>query len=74
MIDSSFLRLRNPDSTADVICLNCFQTVARSQEHIDLIAAESDHTCDPRDLVLLRYGSSSVAQRNTSNSELMGMS
>ena len=58
MIHSNFMRLHNPDSTSDVICLNCFQTIAISQEQFGLASAESNHLCSPSDLILQHYGSS----------------
>ena len=62
MINSVFMRLHNPDATADVICLNCFKAIAHSQQVPDLAIAENNHVCDPCDLVLLRYGSSDSIQ------------
>ena len=67
MITSSFMRLRNPDSTTDVICLNCFQPVMRSQQVADLAALEADHICNPCDVVLQRYGGSNFVQKNAPN-------
>jgi hypothetical protein len=47
MTNSAFARRQNNDSTTDLICLGCFQTVARVEEEADLAAAEIDHACDP---------------------------
>jgi hypothetical protein len=74
MINAGFMRLQNPDSTADVICLDCFKVVAHSENQLDLAAAESDHVCNPCDLVLLRYGSSNGVQRTAENAVANGMS
>lgn len=67
MITSSFMRLQNPDSTTDVICLNCFQSVTRSHQGVDLPVVEAEHICNPCDVLLQRYGSSTVARKNVSN-------
>ena len=72
MINSSFMRLQNPDATADVICLNCFKAIARSQQMRDLAVAENNHICDPCDLILLRYGSSDDIQNNSINARAKG--
>jgi hypothetical protein len=45
MANSGFIRRQNPDSTADVICLSCFRTIAYSQAQADLAAAENNHDC-----------------------------
>jgi hypothetical protein len=54
MANSGFGRRHNGDSTTDLICLSCFQTIAHSREQADLAAAERDHACNPfSDLVQL---------------------
>jgi hypothetical protein len=57
MINPGFMRWLNPDSTIDVICLNCFETVVKSGIRDALGAGEKDHVCNPSDLVLLRSAS-----------------
>ena len=58
MTNSGFVRRQNNDSTTDLICLGCFQTVAHSQEQADLAAAETEHACDPFcDLLSFQSGS-----------------
>jgi hypothetical protein len=47
MVNTGFMRWHNLDATADVICLCCFQTIARAQSFDDLLAAEDDHACNP---------------------------
>jgi hypothetical protein len=47
MVNAGFMRWINPDATADVICLGCFQTIARAQSRAELLAAEDLHTCTP---------------------------
>jgi DNA-binding response OmpR family regulator len=49
MPNAGFLRWQNPDSTADVICLGCFRTVASSQAQDEIATAEANHTCNPFD-------------------------
>jgi hypothetical protein len=43
----SFARRQNHDATTDSICTRCYQTVASSDNAIDLAAAEAAHLCDP---------------------------
>jgi hypothetical protein len=45
MMKSGFMQWQNGDSTTDVICLDCFETIANSGEQPDLAAAERDHVC-----------------------------
>ena len=47
MANTGFMRWQNPDATADLICLCCFQTIARAQSSADLLAAGDLHTCNP---------------------------
>jgi hypothetical protein len=47
MVNTSFMRWGNPDTTTDLICLCCFRTIARSQDQADLLTAEGDHICSP---------------------------
>ena len=55
MANSGFGRRQNGDSTTDLICLSCFQTIAHSREQADLAVAERDHACNPfNDLVWLQ--------------------
>jgi hypothetical protein len=66
MVNTGFMRRQNPDSTADVICLCCFRTVAFSQAQYDLASAENDHICNPfDDLVLLQSGCLQHEQEKT---------
>jgi hypothetical protein len=53
LVNSGFIRRQNPDSTADVICLCCFRTIAYSQAQADLAAAEKNHGCSPFDEFVL---------------------
>jgi hypothetical protein len=54
MNGTGFLRLPNPDSTIDLICLSCFVTVAQSRACAELSLAEEDHVCRTSDLTLLQ--------------------
>jgi hypothetical protein len=47
MVNTGFIRSVNPDATADLICLCCFQTIARARPRTELVAAENEHICDP---------------------------
>ena len=53
MVNTGFMRWINPDATADVICLCCFQTIARAQSVDELLASEGEHTCNPADEFLI---------------------
>jgi hypothetical protein len=53
MMDTGFMEWRNPDLSIDLICLNCFETVVRSQVHADFTTAKRSHLCNPSDLILL---------------------
>lgn len=44
---SGFVRRQNDDSTTDLICLGCFQTVAHSEGQADGTPVDSDHVCNP---------------------------
>jgi hypothetical protein len=47
MRSTGFMRWHNLDATADVICLCCFQTIARTHSLSELLAEEDDHACNP---------------------------
>jgi hypothetical protein len=47
MVNTGFMRWQNPDSTADIICLCCFKTIARAGSCAELLEAEEYHNCDP---------------------------
>jgi hypothetical protein len=58
MSNLAFVQRQNRDSTTDLICLGCFLTVAHSREQADLVAAESEHICNPfSDPLLFQSGS-----------------
>jgi len=44
--ETYFMRRRNPDSTIDSICGNCYQTIAKDRDEQNIAAAEQIHTCD----------------------------
>jgi hypothetical protein len=64
MVSTGFMRRQNPEAAADVICLNCCRTVARSQAHADLLAAENDHSCNPFDDLVFPIRKRSRPARN----------
>jgi hypothetical protein len=52
---ASFVRRENPDSTADMICARCFQTIAKGRDEKLLANAKKKHTCDLRDELYQLY-------------------
>jgi hypothetical protein len=46
MAETGFMIWHNPDTTLDLICLCCFQTIGHAQSRADLLAAEDLHVCD----------------------------
>lgn len=49
MRSTGFMQWHNPDATANVICLCCFQTIARANSLADLLEAEDERMCNPVD-------------------------
>ena len=49
MVNTGFMRRNYQNLTADLICLCCFQTVARSKAVAELAATEDEHICNPYD-------------------------
>jgi len=49
MVNTGFLRQNYHDMRADLICLCCFQTVAKSKPVGELAAVEDEHICIPYD-------------------------
>lgn len=49
-----FFYRRNADNTMDTICGFCFLTVASAESEADLHALESDHECNPEDILVDR--------------------
>lgn len=48
MATATFVRRENPDSTTDVICLKCFQTIAKKLTgEAGLTDIEPEHKCHP---------------------------
>jgi hypothetical protein len=45
MARAGFMRYINADETADVICLCCFETIARADTLDELLVAEDLHYC-----------------------------
>lgn len=43
----SFARRQNHDHSVDSICARCYQTIASSDNPMDLNAFEETHQCDP---------------------------
>ena len=62
MLTATFARRVNRDSTTDLICLFCYQTVIRAMWESELDEAENRHECDPIDL---RYAHYADSQRGT---------
>jgi len=58
MVNTGFMRRRNLDATADVICLCCFRTITRGQTRTELAAAENEHLCNPFDDLVSLYPNS----------------
>jgi hypothetical protein len=51
--DSKFAHRHNGDGTVDSICLTCYQTAATTESESQLQALESQHKCDPCDMLAL---------------------
>jgi hypothetical protein len=52
---SSFVRRVNPDSTTDLICLDCSKTVATAKQESELTRKKNTHACEPVELEMTRY-------------------
>ena len=50
---SRFAHRLNDDGSVDSICLHCFRTVASKNFESALAMVESQHKCDPRDIIRL---------------------
>jgi hypothetical protein len=53
MAKPGFMRWLNPDETEDVICLCCFETIARTYSLDELLVAEDAHCCKAWEQFLL---------------------
>jgi hypothetical protein len=53
MVKAGFMRWINADQTTDVICLCCFETIARADSLDELLVAEDHHCCKAWDDFLL---------------------
>ena len=47
MSNTGFIRWINPDATAEVICLCCFQIIASTDSRTEMLAEQDLHTCNP---------------------------
>lgn len=63
-MNSGFVRRQNDDSTTDLICLGCFQTVFHLQEQGEGTPVNSDHVCNPFEVERLHAGSEADIKDN----------
>jgi hypothetical protein len=51
-----FARRANPDSTIDLICTKCFQTIAQGKNDMNVEDVLKKHKCEPLSEVHRRFG------------------
>ena len=48
---NGFAHRPNNDGSVDSICLRCFRTIASNNHEMNLATVESQHECDPVDII-----------------------
>jgi len=66
MFLGDFVRRENPDATFDLICTNCFQTVAHGKNDSEFEDVREKHSCEPLEEVHRRFQRASMKLRNQS--------
>jgi hypothetical protein len=52
---SGFSHRTNNDASVDSICLRCFRTIGSNNHEWRLAAVESQHECDPMDILRFEH-------------------
>jgi hypothetical protein len=59
---SGFNHRPNNDGSVDSICLRCFRTIASNNHEWSLAMVESQHECDPKDV--MRFEGLEIGERD----------